>query len=350
MSGTIGRTGFPTRPSRPSDGRRIGKPVLQLAQVGKPVLLLLLLLVAGCATFTDPKATFHDQRKQRSEEAALRVNTHRDVAEFQAAQDRWNQQDVAGCREQLERLLARSPDHRGARLLMADVLLASNKPEEALTHLKAALKTNSDDADVQYAMGLTLDAMGRHDQALPYYERAAKAAPDNEVYAMGYRTAMTGQTPKKAAPASKAVSDPRPIVQIEFDDDGSGKDNKVRPAIAENPDNPQNLISAASAALGKNEPRKAVALLAPAVAEEKGQPRGPLAGSAAAHRILGVAYYRLGEYRSSQVSLQQALSLDKSNALSYFLLGCTLAKLGQAEAAEVNFRQAQALDPRYTAR
>jgi len=72
--------------------------------------------------------------------------------------------------------------------------------------------------------------------------------------------------------------------------------------------------------------------------------------SAAIYRMLGVAYYRLGDFKSSQVALQQALSLDKSSALSYFLMGCTLAKLGQAEPAEAHFQQAKALDPRYTVR
>ncbi len=47
--------------------------------------------------------------------------------------------------------------------------------------------------------------------------------------------------------------------------------------------------------------------------------------------MLGAAYYRTGDYKSSQVALQQALSLDKSSALSYLLMGCTLAKLGQNE-------------------
>jgi tetratricopeptide (TPR) repeat protein len=115
-----------------------------------------------------------------------------------------------------------------------------------------------------------------------------------------------------------------------------------REAAAARPNNPQILLSAATMALRYNHPDVAVELLAPA--ERR------FADSAALRRILGVAYYRLGDYRSSQVALQQALSLDKSSALSYFLVGCTLAKLGQFESAETHFRQAQTIDPRYAVR
>ena len=80
----------------------------------------------------------------------------------------------------------------------------------------------------------------------------------------------------------------------------------------------------------------------------------PLAQPGCSHpavfRTLGVAHYRLGDYSSSQLALQQALSLDSASALTYFLTGCTLAKLGQSESAEACFRQARAIDPAYTAR
>jgi tetratricopeptide (TPR) repeat protein len=71
--------------------------------------------------------------------------------------------------------------------------------------------------------------------------------------------------------------------------------------------------------------------------------------SAHLYQALAVAYYRRGDYASSQVAAQQALSLDNSSALSYFLVGSALARLGRAEAAEVHLRQARRLDPRFGA-
>jgi len=112
-----------------------------------------------------------------------------------------------------------------------------------------------------------------------------------------------------------------------------------REATAANPDDPGAPIAAAVSALRHNRPDVAVALLEPLL---KRFPK-----SAAIRRVLATAHYRLGEYESSQVVLQQALSLDKSCGLSYFLMGCTLAKLGQRTAAETHFCQARRLDPRY---
>jgi len=110
-------------------------------------------------------------------------------------------------------------------------------------------------------------------------------------------------------------------------------------AVASQPDNPQIPLTAAVDCLRANQPRLAVELLVPAA--------GRFPRSAAIHRALGAAYYRSGDYKSSQVALQQSLSLDKSSALSYLLMGYTLAKLGQSEAADSHIRQARQLDAKY---
>ncbi len=63
--------------------------------------------------------------------------------------------------------------------------------------------------------------------------------------------------------------------------------------------------------------------------------------TSAVYRTVGVAYYRQGDFESSQIALQQALSLDNGHPLTYFLLGHTLAKLGDGAAAQGYFRQAR---------
>ena len=115
-----------------------------------------------------------------------------------------------------------------------------------------------------------------------------------------------------------------------------------RQAVSSQPDNPQIPLSVAVLALRHNQPDVAIALAGDAVR------RFPK--SARLHRTLATAYYRKGDYASSQVVLQQALSLDKSDALSYFLMGCALAKLGHPEAAEAHLRQARRINPRYSLR
>jgi len=111
---------------------------------------------------------------------------------------------------------------------------------------------------------------------------------------------------------------------------------------ADVPEELQSAVSAAVSAVQANRPDLAVALLEEA--------KDSFGNSARAYRVLGLAHYRLGDYKSSEVALRQALSLDNCGALSYFLMGCTLAKLGQTESAETHFRQAGRIDPKYAQR
>jgi tetratricopeptide (TPR) repeat protein len=399
-------------------------------------LILLLALATGCAGLKLPKTITQGdvtpQRKKRNEEITKQFDKQRDFAEYEAAKVRWEQQrDQKGCREALEKLLARRPQHREARLLMAELLLAEDDPQAACEQAKKALDAYPNDAQVQYTMALTLDAQGKAEDALAYYERASKMDPRSEDLAAAYRTARevareesrhskaadgTGKRlpshfgrgaggesgvenghvendsmatdaftlslsqrergptqsvsegvavgyveaaaplpPPTGQTGSRGVASPTDSAGVAVDGpadallrkgqtalaDGSPQTalEHLRQAVATKPDNPQILISAAAVALRANRPELAVELLTPGIK------RFP--NSAAVHRMLGVAYYRTGDYKSSQVALQQALSLDKSSALSYLLMGCTLAKLGQNETAEAHFRQARTLDPKY---
>lgn len=386
----------------------------------------LLAAAVGCASLNAPDPTAQDitqKRQQRAEEAVRAFESKRDFAEFQAALGRWNQSGAKDCEEGLQRLLQRNPNHRDARLLMAELYLTNNRPQAAFSQAEQALRAHPDDARVQYTVGLLLDATGQSSGALAYYERATKLDPDNELYGVSYHTALqaakqaeaptagstgpssdlsntspqpalsapdptaqyakplplpAGQATASAVAASPADHTPGPPTSLRFvshtetadrrervdSADVAGTDpvaalvrkghaalaagapevaaSYFREAAASRPNNPQIPISAAVAALRYNQPDLAIGLLRPV--EER------FSGSAQVHRILGAAHYRLGDYKSSQVALQQALSLDKSSALSYLLMGCTLAKLGQFESAEAHLRQARTINPGYAVR
>jgi tetratricopeptide (TPR) repeat protein len=360
-------------------------------------LCWLLALAIGCAAAGVPKALTQGgvtpERQKRNEEAVRLFEQQRDFAEYETAKARWEQQDDAeGCREALMKLLARNPRHREARLLLAELFLSGDDFQGAYEQVKAALDAYPNDGEVQYTMALALDASGRTSDALAYYERATKMNPQSETFAAAYRRARetareglrqsraevlavsetvdelapqampVGYTPSAASsptPGARAVSS---VATRSADFAGIAEDDpalellrraqallaegspqvaleQFRQAAATKPDNPQIPISAAAALLRANRPDLAVELLTPAAKR--------FSGSAAVYRTLGVARYRMGDYKSSQVALQQALSLDKSSALSYLLMGCTLAKLGQNESAEAHFRQARLLDSRY---
>ncbi len=335
-------------------------------------LLLALVGLTGCTTMKSALSKRDDQameQRPRKTETTQTFERQRDSAEFEAAQALWGEGRREECRRRLLAILDREPEHLDARLLLADVLLAEHRVQEALQVLQPALQTHPNDARVQYGVALLLDALGQRQGAEAHYEQAVRLEPDNEVYQVSYQQVIAAGVPSEAAFLPPVPSED--TARAERMDYAEPVDTEVpataslndflqqgqqaltrgdaqaglacfQRAMAERPDDPQIPISAAIAALRSNHPDVAIAVLEPAVRQF---PR-----SAALQRILGTAYYRRGGYRSSQLALQQALSLDKSNALSYFLLGCTQVKLGESEAARRCFRQAQLLDPRYAVR
>ncbi len=348
--------------------------------------------LVGCAGMHLPKTMTQGdiapKREQRNKELVDHFDQKRDFAEFEAAKSRWNEQgDAKGCREALEKLLARNPSHREARLLMAELLLSQINPQGAYQHAKAALDAYPNDAQVHFTMAMTLEAQGNMQDALGYYERAMKIEPQNEAYSAAYQSARESaggglQKPQAVTLQNIQPFDNAPVETVAYTAPATGSPDRAnwngntnsiefagiaendpavehlrngmaslaqgsspaaldsfRRAAATNPNNPQILLAATGAVLRANRPDLAVEILTPGTKQ--------FPNSAAIYRMLGVSYYRMGDFKSSQVALQQALSLDKSSALSYLLMGCTLAKLGQNEAAESHFRQARALDPKY---
>ena len=63
-----------------------------------------------------------------------------------------------------------------------------------------------------------------------------------------------------------------------------------------------------------------------------------------------MAAYRMRRYADAETALRQSLSLDNSQALSYFLLGSALEHLGKPEESERYRSEAARLDSRYALR
>lgn len=370
------------------------------------LLVLIGAMACGCASLKLPPQIPEDvsePRKMRREAVVEEFEASRDRAQFEAAAARWEQDDVAACREELERILTRSPDHRDSRLLMAEVLLADGKAAESLGHVQRVLNANPEDAHAHYMMGVVLDATGQSTGASAHYQKAYELEPSRRLYRLAcsppgvpptHAPLPPGRSPAEAGAASHAevsaaiggaAEPPLPPVReprvstagfslpggsdstkyvdqtdrsgsnanrsaMDLINDGRAVLREGSPAVALEyfrrarqlqPDNPQIAITSAVCALESNQPEMAVALLEEA---SVAYPR-----SAALCRTLGLAHYRCGDYRASQLVLQQSLSLDNSSALAYFLMGCVLNKLGQHQPAEAHLRQARLLDPRYNA-
>jgi Tfp pilus assembly protein PilF len=318
-----------------------------------------LALAAGCAGLRLPAGPIQDvsvAMRQRKEKAVLEFEQKRDNAEFQAALGRWRHGDVAGCRESLTNVLKRTPNHRDAGLLLAELHLADQQPEAACRQAESVLAAHPDDAEAHHILGLALEAAGQTDQAKAHFEKAVQLDPKNETYALSCRTASQPveqaaafESDRSAAKADRIATSsgdfgPAGALLEKGDRALSAGDKPAalayfRQAMAAQATNPQISLRAAALALGHNEPELAATFLEGAVKI--------FPDSAALYRMLGTAHYRRGDMKASQAALSQSLSLDKSNALAYFLMSCTLRKLGQSEAADSYERQAETLDPRY---
>jgi len=337
----------------------------------------MLALTAGCAGLDVPDplvADITDKRQARSEQAVGEFESKRDLAELQSALAHWNQGDVAASEEVLRRLLKRNPNHREAQLLMAEVCPADGgqtppeavEPVEAVSADSTGLPGHSVEASAGPAVVIP-DPTAR--PLRPVSTLAGNRAHGSKAAAPADETRRASATLRFAVPretagyplggvdsAGSAEATETDGVRALIDKgraalaEGSADEAMVyfQQAAALRPNDPQILIAAAMAALRADRPEVAVELLRPA----GGTGVTPVARQAAAqlYRILGVAYYRLEDYQSSEVALRQALSLDKSSALSYLLMGCTLSKLGQFESAEAHLRQARTINPRYTVR
>jgi Tfp pilus assembly protein PilF len=121
------------------------------------------------------------ERQERSGQAIQQFEQYRDAAQLEAALDRWQQNDIAGCETRLRTLIVRRPDFLAARLRLAELAWSFGDAAEAETQYRAALGLAADRPDIHHALGLVLEATGRVDEAHVHFVRAAEIAPDDEV-------------------------------------------------------------------------------------------------------------------------------------------------------------------------
>ncbi len=309
----------------------------------------------------------------------------------------------------LERLLKRDPQHLEAGLLLAELMILEQQPEQASAQLKQILARHPQHPGALHAMGSLLEAEGKPQEALAYFQEASRLAPDNQEYKISCQQsrqpthaslAREAEAPRGASAtneSSRRIREQAPsgansaedvaetrrselkLVSTDGQPPASDSLAQSRPTVSRNAPDPaggaQQLIDDGEKALAAGSRQSARDWFLRARRAAPKDPKVPIKTSVLAikhdelelaieiaedgirafpesaglFRILGTAQYRLGQLDAAKASFEQSLSLDKSNPLAYFLLGSTLKKLGQTEAASRNFRQARRLDPRYPA-
>jgi len=349
----------------------------------------LALACTGCASLSLPSPStpdVHAEHKVRKEDATKAFEEKRDLAQYQAAVNRWQEGDADGCRKSIEQLLTRNPEHREARQLHAELLLWQQAPAAALEQARQYLADHPDDAQAEHTLGMILEDQNQDLEAREHFQAAARLEPKNEVYALSAQTAAEAASlPPGAAAAHEASqgepSSQGPDWQVMAEDAPKRKGNSAAPKRQGKSPAPRSvsndsitdpLIFKAQQAIVAGDLRSADALLVRAVGSDVQDPQVAIrAGvmvmryghaeiavdvlttaterfpeSATVWRALATAHLAQDNTTAARAALEKSLSIDNSDSLAHYLLSSTLRKLGEAEAADGHAEQARRLDPR----
>ena len=147
----------------------------------------LTLMGSGCAAWKPPfgRATsgqVAETGASRHSAAVQAFEEQRDRALLDAAIDRWNQGDIAGCESRLRTVLSRRPSDIEAHVLLAELAWSQNDADVAVREYMTAIQLAPDRPDLEHALALILEATSRLPEAATHRTRAAALDPANELY------------------------------------------------------------------------------------------------------------------------------------------------------------------------
>ena len=298
--------------------------------------------------------------------------------------------DTSTFQRALGKFLAKEPRHIEAGILQAEVDLENGRDAAARDRMERMVIRYPNDAQVRRACGLVYQAIGAEERAAECLARAdalerGDANDSATIVPAAYETDL-----EEAAPAASSSVD---IVAVSDEETLTAapvvlEAEELRPTEAEveTPSevkavltaelNSQQYFDRGVAELGLNQVEAAKASFEAAIAADSENTRlrtdaalqslqseqpelartiaregaRKFPQSAGLHRLHGMAALRLGHNQEAEAALRQALSLDNSQALTYFLLGSVLDRLGKSDSAQWHLRQAAKLDGRYAVR
>lgn len=226
-------------------------------------------------------------------------------------------------------------------------LFQSGKLDEAAMELRRALATEPERGDWHHNLAVTLDALGRHGEAMASYERAIELVPNHPHALIG-----AAQGSLRAGKAQQCIKYCERAVSV---------DSKLEPAYA--------LRILALGLLGRHEDAESVYFLAQQYLNEMPMCLGEMAQVLvsqgkferaiwcyresiaqnskvpAIKTRLGVALLRSGQHESAHQVLIQALREQPGDATTILALGSALESLGRTAEAEEKYRRIVELEP-----
>lgn len=113
-------------------------------------------------------------------------------------------------------LLAKNPADADALLESAKCQLVSGRPEAAEQQLRATIAGVPESWEAETTLGVTLDRMGRHTEALAHHDRAAELVPDKPIVLSNkaLSLALSDRLPDALALMRRAASMPTAPMRV----------------------------------------------------------------------------------------------------------------------------------------
>ncbi len=290
----------------------------------------------------------------------------------------------------LNKFLAKEPRHIEAGILQAEIDLENGKDAEARDRMERMVIRFPENSQVRRACGLVYQAIGADERAAECLARAealerGETQDSTPIVPAAYEAELNEAAPVESSTLETVtVSDEEVLtaapVVMEADELSPVAKAEATPEVVKEvltaELTPQQLFDRGVAELGLNEADAARASFEAAFAADSENTRlrsdaalkslqseqpelartiahegaRKFPQSAGLHRLHGMAALRLGHNQEAEAALRQSLSLDNSQALTYFLLGSVLDRLGKTDSAQWHLRQAAKLDGRYAVR
>lgn len=248
----------------------------------------------------------------------------------------------------MKAVLDKSPNNSQAQYLMAAILLKLNQPDQAIMHLKIAMKEKPDLPVLISTMGDALAMKGEYAAAVTLYERAAKLLPDSPMP----KTKLAASH-ISAGDVNKGLDELESIRQLQQMDELSVSmlvltaikhqqydraQKAIDTALKETPKNPAILQLAAALAVAKNDVKAERNYLERAVAAKPDFVPAILALAGLERRQ---GNYDAGKKRLETFAAANAKNQDAQMILAEYLVN----KPENAQAALKVFERAHKLNP-----
>ncbi len=154
-------------------------------------ILVLACCSTGCVNLTARPELASEGHKSLAQ--ALQRAPQRDPMEM--ALDRWQRGNAAGTEAIVREVLSREPQHLSANLLLAEVNLYKQRPQDSLPRIERLAQQNPHDAEIQHTLALLLDSSGERETAIEHYRRAVELKPDAKLFQSSLAAALQTDHP-----------------------------------------------------------------------------------------------------------------------------------------------------------